>query len=54
MTKDEVRNRLLFYQDLGVKTIYRREPATSNQQPETIPQSPAPNPQPPAPSPQSL
>ena len=32
MTKDEVRNRLLFYQDLGVKTIYRRE---ASEQPAT-------------------
>ncbi len=55
MTKDEVRNRLLFYQDLGVKTLYRREAsgpsATSNQKPETINPQPvaasrAPSPQP--------
>jgi uracil-DNA glycosylase len=49
MTKEEVRNRLLFYQDLGVKTIYRREasqqPETRNQQPETM-ESRAPSPQP--------
>jgi uracil-DNA glycosylase len=49
MTKDEVRNRLLFYQDLGVKTIYRREASgqaeTRNQKPETDAQPPAPNPQ---------
>jgi uracil-DNA glycosylase len=31
MTKDEIRSRLLFYQDLGVKTIYRRSPATNRQ-----------------------
>ncbi len=43
MTKDEVRNRLLFYQDIGVKTIYRRSRATSNL-------SPAPSPQPLVPS----
>jgi DNA polymerase len=41
MTKDEIRNRLLFYQDLGVKTIYRRQPETSNQKPETTNQPPA-------------
>jgi hypothetical protein len=41
MTKDEVRNRLLFYQDLGVKTIYRRSPATSHLPPATSNQQPA-------------
>jgi DNA polymerase len=40
MTKDEVRQRLEFYQDLGIKTVYRR-PTTS------VPVSP--NPQPPIP-----
>jgi uracil-DNA glycosylase len=45
MTKDEVRNRLLFYQDLGVKTIYRRQPETRNQKPETK-ESRAPSPEP--------
>jgi uracil-DNA glycosylase len=52
MTKDEVRNRLLFYQDLGVKTIYRRTPETSHQSPATSHQPPAPASQSPAPSPQ--
>ena len=47
MTKDEVRNRLLFYQDLGVKTIYRRTPAPNPQQPETRNQEPATSHQPP-------
>ena len=45
MTKDEVRNRLLqFYQDLGVKTIYRRDsPETSHQAPATAePSAPEP------------
>jgi uracil-DNA glycosylase len=43
MTKDEIRQRLEFYQDLGIKTIIRRpaashqEPTTSNQQPVTVP-----------------
>ena len=43
MTKDEIRRRLEFYQDLGIKTIYRRlttsnqQPRTSNQQPITVP-----------------
>jgi uracil-DNA glycosylase len=57
MTKDEVRNRLLFYQDLGVKTIYRREasqkPETRNQQPATSHQPPA-TMEPPVPSPEPL
>jgi DNA polymerase len=35
MTKDEIRRRLEFYQDLGVKTIYLR-PTTNNQQPTTV------------------
>jgi len=39
MTKDEIRQRLEFYQDLGIKTIYRR-PATNNQQPTTSNQQP--------------
>ena len=38
MTKDEIRQRLEFYQDLGVKTIYRRSVTV-----------PIPNPQPPTP-----
>ena len=36
MTKDEVRRRLEFYQDLGIKTVYRRLrsiPSTSHQPP---------------------
>jgi uracil-DNA glycosylase len=45
MTRDEVRNRLLFYQDLGVKTIYRRSPETSHQEPATAEPS-APDPEP--------
>lgn len=40
MTKDELRQRLEFYQDLGIKTIYRRSAAVS---------VPIPNPQPPIP-----
>jgi len=47
MTKDEIRQRLEFYQDLGIKTIYRR-PATSHQAPVTVP-VPIPNPEPPIP-----
>jgi DNA polymerase len=35
MTKDEIRQRLEFYQDLGIKTIYLR-PTTKNQQPTTV------------------
>jgi DNA polymerase len=35
MTKDEIRRRLEFYQDLGIKTIYLR-PTTNNQQPTTV------------------
>lgn len=31
MTKDEVRSRLQFYQDLGIRTIYRRTTAPSRQ-----------------------
>jgi uracil-DNA glycosylase family 4 len=51
MTKDEVRNRLLFYQDLGIKTIYRRE-ATLTASPVPSPQPPVPRSQSPVPSPQ--
>ena len=47
MTKDELRQRLEFYQDLGIKTIYRR-PATNNQLP-TSAFVPIPNPQSPIP-----
>ncbi len=35
MTKDEVRRRLEFYQDLGIKTVYRRSD-TSHQPPATV------------------
>jgi len=41
MTKDEVRRRLEFYQDLGIKTVYRHSvsvpPTTNNQQLTTVP-----------------
>jgi uracil-DNA glycosylase len=47
MTKDEIRRRLEFYQDLGIKTIYRRS-ATSHQPPATVP-VPIPNPESPIP-----
>ncbi len=52
MTKDEIRRHLLFYQDLGIKTVYRREAAStavaapSPQPPAPASQSPAPNPEP--------
>jgi len=47
MTKEEVRRYLEFYQDLGVKTLYKRQSLiTSQQSPAPIPQSPAPSPQP--------
>jgi uracil-DNA glycosylase family 4 len=41
MTKDEIRQRLEFYQDLGIKTVYRRSaaipaPATSHQPLATV------------------
>jgi uracil-DNA glycosylase family 4 len=44
MTKDEIRQRLEFYQDLGIKTVYRRAAAvpatvTSHQPPATVPVS---------------
>jgi uracil-DNA glycosylase len=45
MTKDDLRRRLEFYQDLGIKTLYRR-PATSHQSPTPSPQPLIPNPQP--------
>jgi uracil-DNA glycosylase family 4 len=38
MTKDEIRQRLEFYQDLGIKTIYRRSVAR-HQPPATVPVS---------------
>jgi uracil-DNA glycosylase family 4 len=43
MTKDQLRQRLEFYQDLGIKTVYRR-PATVSAP------VPIPNPQPPIPA----
>jgi uracil-DNA glycosylase family 4 len=48
MTKDEVRRRLEFYQDLGIKTLYRRS-AASHLAPATFPVR-IPNPQPLVPS----
>jgi len=48
MTRDEVRRRLEFYQDLGIKTLYRRTatnhqpPATSHQPLATTPVLPIP------------
>ena len=48
MTKDDVRRRLEFYQDLGIKTLYRRTatnhqpPATSHQPLATTPVLPIP------------
>jgi DNA polymerase len=47
MTKDEIRQRLEFYQDLGIKTIYRR-PTTNHRQLATVP-VPIPTSQPPPP-----
>jgi|HubBroStandDraft_6_1064221.scaffolds.fasta_scaffold45249_5 uracil-DNA glycosylase family 4 len=41
MTKDEIRAQLQFYQDLGVKTLYRREPAAGAPEPATSNQPPA-------------
>jgi DNA polymerase len=35
MTKDEIRRRLEYYQDLGIKTVYRR-PTTGNRSPTTV------------------
>lgn len=46
MTRDEVRERLLFYQDLGIKTLYRREPALDNPEPQALPIVEAPPPVP--------
>lgn len=40
MTKDEIRERLEFFQDLGIKTIYRRQ-ATSHQPPLYDPMIPS-------------
>jgi uracil-DNA glycosylase family 4 len=45
MTKDELRQRLEFYQDLGIKTIYRRS-VTSRELPSVAAMPPTPNPQP--------
>jgi uracil-DNA glycosylase len=45
MTKDEVRRYLQFYQDIGVKTVYRRE-ASKTAASAPSPQSPVPSPQP--------
>jgi uracil-DNA glycosylase len=60
MTKDEVRRYLQFYQDLGVKTIYRREassmsgPASGDQSPVTAePLVPSSQPLVPSPQPRS-
>jgi len=53
MTKDQLRQRLEFYQDLGIKTIYRR-PATSHQPPTTVPVPTATSHQPPATVPMTL
>lgn len=56
MTKDELRQRLEFYQDLGVKTIYRRATAESaapanSQEPMAVPERASPpDPQPPIPA----
>jgi uracil-DNA glycosylase family 4 len=46
MTKDEVRSYLQFYQDLGVKTVYRREASAMSQAlPDPAP-PPVPSPEP--------
>ena len=46
MTKEEVRRYLQFYQDLGVKPLYRRaaEPLSNSPQPAAIAEFPAPSP----------
>ncbi|MGB6942900.1 MAG: uracil-DNA glycosylase [Bryobacteraceae bacterium] len=44
MTKDELRQRLEFYQDLGIKTIYRRSATTVQVPPIAKPQAPIPVP----------
>ena len=41
MTNDEVRAQLRFYQDLGIKTLYRRQPTSGAQEPTTGDQPPA-------------
>jgi uracil-DNA glycosylase family 4 len=38
MTKDEIRAQLRFYQDLGIKTLYRREPNPGPPAPATGPE----------------
>jgi DNA polymerase len=38
MTKDEIRAQLRFYQDLGIKTLYRREPNPGPSAPATGPE----------------
>ncbi len=47
MTKEEIRQYLQFYQDLGIKTIYRRQPVTASQPPSPTPHLPLPPPLPP-------
>jgi uracil-DNA glycosylase len=42
MTKDQLRQRLEFYQDLGIKTVYRRPATISTPVPIANPQSPIP------------
>ena len=42
MTKDQLRQRLEFYQDLGIKTVYRRPATLSTPVPIPNPQSPIP------------
>jgi uracil-DNA glycosylase len=42
MTKDQLRQRLEFYQDLGIKTVYRRPATVSTPVPIPNPQSPIP------------
>jgi uracil-DNA glycosylase len=41
MTKDEIRAQLQFYQDLGIKTLYTREPTAGAREPATSNQPPA-------------
>ncbi len=45
MTKDQLRQRLEFYQDLGIKTVYRRG-IPNRELSSTVPVPPTPNPQP--------
>jgi uracil-DNA glycosylase len=51
MTKDALRQRLEFYQDLGIKTIYRRSIVQSVRSEPVVQPVPSPNPLPPAISP---